>query len=214
MRRIKFLFLPMIVGGAALLLHAVNGGGGGGGITCTTTPGATVPDGSVSATAKFTPSNGVVTVLLANTLVDPKSAGQLLSGVSFTLASGITTGTLGATSANLRKVARDGSFTDLGPASTGWELAENFNGGFQLCVLCTDLGAAGPKHLLIGNPALSGTYGSANGSIAGNRPHNPFTQGIATFLINIPGLTSSDTVTSATFFFGTTEGISVQGSCQ
>lgn len=195
-------------------MHAVNSGGGGGGITCTTTPGATVPDGSVSATAKFTPSNGVVTVLLADTLVDPKSAGQLLNGVSFTLASGISSGTLGSTSANLRNVAGGGSFTDLGPASTGWALDENFNGGLHLCVLCTDLGAVGPKHLLIGNPAVSGTYASANGSIARNKPHNPFTQGTATFLINIPGVTSSDSVTSATFFFGTTDGISAQGSCQ
>ena len=203
----------MILGGGALL-YAVNGGGGGGGITCTTAPGATVPDGSVSATAKFTPSNGVVTVLLADTLVDPKSVGQLLSGVSFTFASGLSSGTLGSTSANLREVASDGSFTDLGPASTGWALAENFNGGFQLCVLCTNLGAAGPKHLLIGNPAVSGTYASANASIARNKPHNPFTQGIATFLINIAGVTSSDSVTSATFFFGTTDGISVPGSCQ
>jgi hypothetical protein len=213
MQPLKFLVIPMILGGGAIL-HAVNGGGGGGGKTCTTTPGATVPDGSISATVKFTPSNGVVTVLLADTLVDPKSVGQLLSGVSFTLASGITSGTLGATSANLRKVASDGSFTDLGPTSTGWALADNFNGGFRLCVLCTDLGAAGPGHLLIGNPAVSGTYASANASIAGNKPHNPFTQGIATFLINIPGVTSSDSVTSATFFFGTTDGISVQGSCQ
>jgi hypothetical protein len=74
MRPIKFLVIPMILGGGALL-HAVNGGGGGGGITCMTTPGASVPDGSVSATAKFTPSNGVVTVLLADTLVDPRSVG-------------------------------------------------------------------------------------------------------------------------------------------
>src|SRR5579872_1148934 len=121
MRPMKVLFISMIVGGGALL-HAVSTVGGGGGKTCTTTPGATVPDGSVSATAKFTPSNGVVTVVLADTLVDPKSVGQLVSGVSFTLASGITTGTLGSTSANLRKVVRGGSFTDLGPASTGWAL--------------------------------------------------------------------------------------------
>jgi hypothetical protein len=213
MRSLRLFLIPMILGGGALL-YAVSSVGGGGGITCTTTPGATVPDGSVSATAKFTPSNGVITVLLADTLVDPKSVGELLSGVSFTLASGVTSGTLGSTSANIRKVARDGSFTDLGPASTGWALDENFNGGFQLCVLCTDLGAVGPSHLLLGNPAVSGTYSSANASIAGNKPHNPFTQGVATFLINIPGVTSSDSVTSATFYFGTTAGISVQGSCQ
>jgi hypothetical protein len=203
----------MILGGGALL-RAISNPGGGGGVTCSTGAGATVPDGSVSATAKFTPSNGAVTVVLADTLVDPRSVGQLVSGLSFTLASGLNSGTLGSTSANIRRVGSDGTFTDLGPGSTGWALAEGFNGGFELCVLCTDLGASGPSHLLIGNPAVSGTYAAANSSIAGNKPHNPFTQGIATFLINIPGVTSSDRVTSATFFFGTTAGVSVPGSCQ
>ena len=144
--------------GAMTLAYAdVPGGGGGGSQTCSTVPGATVPDGSVSANATFTVGNGFVTVTLSNSLADPKSAGQLLNGVSFTLTSGLTGGTLGSTSANLRRVARGGSFTDLGPASTGWALDDNFNGGYFLCVLCTDLGGSGPQHLLIGNPATSGT---------------------------------------------------------
>jgi hypothetical protein len=180
---------------------------------CSTVPGATDADGSVSANANFTVGDGFVTVTLSNSLADPKSAGQLLSGLAFTLTSGFTGGTLGATSANLRRVARGGSFADLGPASTGWALDPNFNGGYFLCVLCTDLGGSGPKHLLIGDPALSGTYASANASIAGNRPHNPFTQGQATFFINVPGVMSSDSVNSATFFFSTQEGVSVPGSC-
>jgi hypothetical protein len=202
MRPIQFVLIPMIAG--AMTLAAQN---------CSTVPGATVPDGSVSATANFTVGNGFVTVTLANGLADPKSAGQLLSGLAFTLSSGLTAGTLGPTSANLRSVASGGSFTDLGPASTGWALDQNFNGGFFLCVLCTDLGATGPKHLLIGDPASSGTYASANASIAGNKPHNPFTQGQATFLINVPGVASTDSVNGATFFFSTQEGVSVPGSC-
>jgi hypothetical protein len=196
------LFVPVIAG--AMTLAAQN---------CSTVPGGTVPDGSVSATASFTVGTGFVTVTLANGLADPKSAGQLLSGLAFTLSSGLTTGTLGSTSANLRTVASGGAFTDLGPASTGWALSQNFNGGFFLCVLCTDLGASGPKDLLIGDPAPSGTYASANASIAGNRPHNPFTQGQATFFINVPGATSSDSVNGATFFFSTQAGVSVPGSC-
>lgn len=180
---------------------------------CSTVPGATVPDGSVSASANFTVGNGFVTVTLSNDLVDPKSAGQLLSGLAFNLSSGLTAGTLGPTSANLRSISTGGSFTDLGPASTGWALNTNYNGGLFLCVLCTDLGAVGPKHLLIGDRATSGKYSSANGSIAGNKPHNPFTQGQATFLINVPGALASDSVTGATFFFSTQEGISVTGSC-
>jgi hypothetical protein len=128
----------------------------------------------------------------------------LLNGVAFTLSSGPATATLGSTSANLRRVNDDGTFTDLGPAATGWALDTNFNGGLMLCVLCSDLGGSGPSHLLIGNPAVSGTYASANRSIAGNKPHN---------LINVPGLSPSATVTGATFFFSTAEGVSVTGTC-
>jgi len=75
------------------------------------------------------------------------------------------------------------------------------------------LGASGPSHLLIGDPAPSGSYASANGSIAGNAPHNPFTAGTATFLINAPTLTPGTTVVSAVFFFSTTQGVSVVGTC-
>jgi hypothetical protein len=202
MRSLQSLLIPVLAG--AMTLAAQN---------CSTVPGATDSDGSVSASASFTVGNGFVTVTLANTLADPRSAGQLLNGVAFTLTSGLTGGNLGSTSANLRVVARGGSFMDLGPSSTGWALNNNFNGGYMLCVLCTDLGGTGPAHLLIGDPAPSGTYASANASIAGNRPHNPFTQGQATFLIYIPGVMASDSVSGATFFFSTAEGVSVPGSC-
>jgi hypothetical protein len=201
MRSIQLL-VPMMA--VAMTLAAQN---------CSTVPGASVPDGSVSANANFTVGDGFITVTLTNGLANPKSAGQLVSGLAFTLSSGLTAGTLGSTSANLRSVARGGSFADLGPAATGWALNQNFNGGFFLCVLCTDLGAVGPQHLLVGNPAPSGKYDAANGSIAGNRPHNPFTQGQAIFLINVPGAKPNDSVNGATFFFSTQEGVSVPGTC-
>ena len=180
---------------------------------CVTAAGAVVPDGQVSARASFITGDGFVTVLLADTLSDPKSVGQLLSGLAFTVSEGETVGSLGGNSADLRSVQKGGTFVDLGPSTTGWALAQNFNGGFELCVLCTDLGAAGPSHLLIGSPATSGTYASANASIAGNRPHNPFTAETAVFLINMPGVTSTSIITSATFFFSTTSGVSVSGAC-
>jgi len=202
MKAPKLLLLPFVAG--ALTLAAQN---------CSTPAGATDPDGLVSATANFTVGAGFITVTVANGLADPRSAGQLLNGVAFTLSSGQTPGTLGATSANLRRIVRGGSFTDLGPSPTGWALDDSFAGGFMLCDLCTDLGASGPSHLLIGDPAASGIYASANGSIAGNKPHNPFTTGTATFLINVPGLSAGATVTGATFFFSTAEGVSVTGTC-
>lgn len=180
---------------------------------CSTPPGATVPGGTVNAQAAFTAGDGFITVSVTNNLADPRSAGQLLSGLAFTLSSGQTSGTLGPNSANIRTVNADHTFLDFGPSSTGWALQSNFNGGLFLCVLCTDLGAAGPKDLLIGAPATDGKYDSANRSIAGNKPHNPFTAGTATFLVFVPGLTSDATVTTATFFFSTAEGVSVTGAC-
>ena len=41
------------------------------------------------------------------------------------------------------------------------------------------------------------------GSIAGNGPHNPFLDGTAMFTLDVPGVTSATTVTSAIFSFGT-----------
>lgn len=206
MFRITRLLVPLALGISTIV--------GASETDCGTPAGATVPDGEASARATFTTGEGFITVTLANMLSDPRSAGQLLSGLAFTVSSGETAGTLGNNAANLRKVENGGSFIDMGPSVTGWALEQNVDGGFELCVLCTDLGAAGPSHLLIGSPAVSGTYASANGSIAGNRPHNPFTAGTATFLINVPGVNSSTTITNATFFFSTQAGVSVSGSCR
>ncbi len=180
---------------------------------CATPDGATVPDGQVRSTAHFTTGDGFITITLSNRIVDPTSAGQLVSGVAFTLNSGQTVGSLGPNSANIRKVSQGGAFTDFGPSTTGWALEEGFNGGFRLCVLCTDLGAAGPSHLLIGLPAPSGEYASANRSIAANRPHNPFTAEQSTFLIYVPGLRAGSTVANVVFSFGTQDGITVGGAC-
>jgi hypothetical protein len=203
MKMMRFLVPTLLVIGTAWATET----------DCSTTTGATVPDGQVSAKATFTTGDGFITITLANTLADPRSAGQLLSGLAFTVSEGETTGSLGANSANLRRVQRGGAFTDLGPGGTGWALAENVNGGLFLCVLCSDLGALGPSHLIIGPPAGSGNYDSANASIGGNRPHNPFDAGTATFLVNVPGVTANSTITTATFFFSTAEGVSVGGSC-
>jgi len=168
---------------------------------------------SVAASASFTVSDGSIAVMVQNNQADPRSAAQLLNGVAITLSTGQTAGTLSSSSAVIRQVGGAGKFSDAGPSATGWALANDFSGGLGLCVLCTDLGGVGPSHLLIGDPAGSGNYSNANASIAGNRPHNPFTAGTAQFLISVPGLLSGATVTSVSFTFGTQAGIAVGGSC-
>jgi hypothetical protein len=54
-------------------------------------------------------------------------------------------------------------------------------------------------------------YTAANGSIAGNGPHNPFLNQTATFSISLAGITASTLITGVTFSFGTTSGINVTG---
>ncbi|HEV3201661.1 MAG TPA: hypothetical protein VGZ73_27365 [Bryobacteraceae bacterium] len=175
--------------------------------------GATVNGLPVGALANFTVGDGFVTVSLQNTQADPKSAAQLLNGISFTLSSGQTSGSLGPNSANLRRVQMGGRFVDYGPTATGWGLESAAGGALQLCGLCSLLGFIAPTHLLIGDPAGSGTYASANASIAGNLLHNPYTSGPATFLISVPGIVAGATVTSATFSFGTQAGATAPGFC-
>ena len=94
-----------------------------------------------------------------------------------------------AGAANVKKWA----FT---PAATGWQLRTT-DGQLDLHVL--DLQGVTPSRTIVGPPDGSNTYGSANGSIAGNKPHNPFLAENATFEIDVPGVTSRSGITHVTF---------------
>jgi hypothetical protein len=58
---------------------------------------------------------------------------------------------------------------------------------------------------------MDGLYDSANGSLAGNRPHNPFIDQTATFILNVP--ISQDTrIDEVIFSFGTAPGQDATGN--
>lgn len=179
--------------------------------TYTTSAGSTDSAGDpVSATATFTTGAASLTVTLQNLLVNQKDVGQALSDLGFTFDTGQTTGTLASSSGLARTVASGGgTFTDGAVIATGWGIDNPVSGGLRLCDLCA--GAAGPAHTIIGEPNASNLYAAANGSIAGNGPHNPFLAGIVTFNLAIPGLTAASVVNSVFFSFGTTEGDNVPG---
>jgi hypothetical protein len=89
---------------------------------------------------------------------------------------------------------------------TGWALS-NVGSTFHLNVLGT---AIGPAHLLIGPPDInSNVYSNANGSIAGNGPHNPFLAENGTFFITDRGITADTQVSNVVFSFGTEAGTNV-----
>ena len=128
---------------------------------------------------------------------------SLLSGLSFTLSNGATSGTLFQSTGKQITVNSGGTYSlanMAGPA--GWGLNNNVSGGVQLSAL----GFVGPSGLIIGAPGAGGTYSNANSSIAGNPAHSPFIFQSITFSVVISGVTSATTVTGATFAFGTTPG--------
>ena len=183
-------------------------------ITFNTPSGATTGGGPVNDTATLTTGAGTVSVSLTNLQANPTDVAQLLSDLFFTLNGGNTAGgTLGTTNASFINVAGNGTTTPAGSGATGWTLdtsGGSANGGtLHLCVICG--GGAGPANLIIGPPNGSGIYANANGSIAGNGPHNPFINQTATFTVNVPGVTANTLITGAVFSFGTTAGINVPG---
>jgi hypothetical protein len=175
-------------------------------VTFITPAGSTNSGGAVNASATFTTGAGELDITLTDLQANPKDVAQLLSDLDFVLSSGQKIGTLSSSSGQQITVHGNGSFTLGTTGSTGWGLNNNVAGGLQLDAL----GFIGPAGLIIGPPG-GATYSSANSSIAGNGPHNPFLNQTATFTLAIAGLTAGDSVTSATFSFGTTPGIDVPG---
>jgi hypothetical protein len=167
--------------------------------TFITPTGSTVGGQSVDASVVFLTAPGTITVTLNDLLVSPKDVGQLVSDLQFTLSNGGTTGTLASSLAAQISIDGMGNGTIGTTGPTGWVLNNSVSGGLQLDAL----GAPStPSELIIG----PGPYTSANGSIAGNKPHNPFLNGTATFTVDVTGVTAATTVTGAVFSFGTTEG--------
>lgn len=172
--------------------------------TFQTAPGTTTGGLPVSAKATFTTSANTVDILLENLQANPTSVIQCISGLFFELDGGQTGGTLVSSSGTDRFIANGGTFNDTGTSASGWSFTNlppaNLN------VLGTP---TAPSHLVIGPPGTGNLYSNANGSIAGNGPHNPFFALSATFQLSIPGVTADTLVNSVTFQFNTSPGNTV-----
>jgi hypothetical protein len=176
--------------------------------TFTTAANATNGQGEpVAAKAVIEVSSNDIHVVLTNLLNNPNSVGQALGFLFFQVGDYGTTvvGTLSSSSAMSRDVHSDGTYQNLGAATTGWNLLGSGN-QMELC----DIGcaAAGPYNTLIGGPGTNGMY-SSNSSLAGNRPHNPFLVGNAVFDLAVTGVTDQSKIQNVTFGFGTSAGNNV-----
>jgi hypothetical protein len=205
--RLKMIFRARLINigipllGLAMAAHA-------GTFTFETAAGATESGGNaVDAKAIVTTGAGTVTVQLFNLLVNPTTVAQNISDFDFALSGTTSLGSLASSSGQDITVASNGTFTLGSTVATGWAFTSPTAGSYLLNVL----GAAGPTHTILGAPGAGGTYSNANGSIAGNDPHNPFLNQSATFTLNITGVTTDTTVSSAIFSFGTAAGDNVPG---
>jgi len=176
-------------------------------ITYVTPTGSTTIGGSVDAMATFTTGAGFVTVTIDDLLVNPKDVAQLVSDLDFVMGGVTGAFLLSSSSGQDIDIAGDGTATTGSTVATGWLLDSPNIGEVHI----TALGGGQPEHVIIGPADAAGVYSNANGSIAGNGPHNPFLLTSATFTITNASITANTLVTSATFSFGTVAGIDVPG---
>jgi hypothetical protein len=168
-----------------------------------TTPAGSTQSGlPVDVLADITTGNGTISITLTNLEADPKSVAQALSGIAINFSAPV--GTTGLTSGTGQEITvnGNGSFSLGNTVAAGWALSSASSS-----VTLSDLaGGATPGHTLIGPAGAGGFYSDANGSIAGNGPHNPFLYQTITFSISAAGVTSGTTVSGVTFSFGTSQG--------
>ena len=164
---------------------------------------------TTNVTGTIVAGNGTVTVTLNNNLTNAQvvSVIQDISALYFQV-SGYNGGAVSLVSSNSTQstnIDNAGNAVLAGPVNpTGW--AAGHDGLLiDLCVICAFgiNSPAGPDQTIIGGTG-TGAYPNANGSIAGNNPHNPFLVGTATFTIDVPGVTVNSTFSNVIVQFGTT----------
>jgi hypothetical protein len=164
---------------------------------------------TTNVSGTITAGNGTVTITLNNNLSNAQvnSVIQNISAVYFQV-SGYNLGAVslsGSSSAQSTNIAADGTAVLAGAVNpTGWA-AGHSGTTITACVICafgiSDSAPNSSQTIIGGNG--TGAYANANGSIAGNDPHNPFLVGLTTFTLVVPGVTVNSTFSNVVVQFGT-----------
>ena len=159
----------------------------------------TVGGADVNATADISISGSTMTVTLTDLLANPESVANILNGIQINISSVTSVSGLTANNGTYVDIAGDKTYTTGSLSGATIAGAYALSGGSTITL--TALGGGQPAYLIIG-PA---GYDAANGSIAGNDPHNPFILGSATFQFTLsgPGSFSENDISGVTFLFGT-----------
>ena len=197
--------LTLLVAGFGIMLLASHGTAKADPISVCTGAGCS----TTNVTGTIVAGNGTVTITLNNNLTNAQvvSVIQNVSGVYFQV-SGYNGGAVSLSASNSTQstnIDAGGNAVLAGAVNpTGWAAGHNGN-LITVCVVCAfGVGpTAGPEQTIIGGTG-TGAYANANGSIAGNNPHNPFLAGTVTFTLVVPGVTVNSTFSDVVIQFGTT----------
>jgi hypothetical protein len=155
--------------------------------------------GTMNGTAVFTATGGsnLVTLSLTNNVTNIVSVGDAISGFSFSVVNAlnnpVSISPVGLLSQTGREVtiAGNGVGTEVGGTTASdplnWAFSSssgalNALGASNLCC-----GGNNPDETILGAPSIASplTYSSANDSIAGNDPHQPFVVQTANFTLQL-----------------------------
>jgi hypothetical protein len=166
-------------------------------------------DGALKALAIFTINNGNISIQLTNLQANPTAAGQLISGIKFTLSNAPGAVTGAGTSGQLISVnTSNGTYTNVAGNPSRWEAAGHITQSGSSGELLV-LGGSQPDEMIIGPPDSHNRYSNANSSI---NNFNPQVFESAYFALNAPNVTTSTVVTTASIIFGTGPEATLRGT--
>jgi len=193
---LRTVALILLVGGVPLILGPPSAQAATSSFTTGTASG-------VSASATFVTGTNTVAVTLSNTLAASAftNSAQAISDISFTTStalSGTPTGS-GATG-SLINISTTGDVTPAAGTPTRWTDAGSITRSGNT-ITATVLGGGQPSQMVAPTPGPGPIeFPNVNQGVAN---FNPYVSGTLSFTVAVTGVTSSTTITSATFSFGT-----------
>jgi hypothetical protein len=172
-------------------------------------------DGALAGSATFTTHTGFIDITLSNLLTTSTfhNQGQALSDLVFTLSNAPGTHTGDAASGQLGNIASSGAvtYTSGSPARFLGEgpLPPDGQGSFSISgntITMEAIGGGQPSQMIVPFVADGGGFASV---VNGITNFNPYTIGLASFKLDLSGVTENTTVLAASFSFGTGPDISL-----
>jgi len=159
--------------------------------------------GPVNAQATFHQSGGNLLQISLVNLQSTANVGQAISGIQFQIrnSSGFLlniTGSISSQNNPMIFVLDTGAVTNLGTLASGWGLASNGPSFYLTGLGFTGNGTNPPDELIVG------TLANPNGSIEGNRPHNPYINQTGVFTLTLSqALPAGFQISNVVILFGT-----------